>query len=111
MNSEHIKRSNQAGWDDMADSYQATTVISLDDVHYGPLSPGERELGLLGDVGGKRVLELAGVSDILSRSKGQTRTTINYSQATYNALANLNKMRISDEQKERLFMAEGRLLE
>jgi ubiquinone/menaquinone biosynthesis C-methylase UbiE len=59
MSSEHIKRSNQAGWDDMADSYQAETVISLDDVHYGPLSPGERELGLLGDVRGRRVLELA----------------------------------------------------
>ena len=59
MNSEHIKRSNQAGWDGMADSYQATTAISVDDVHYGPLSPGERELGLLGEVKGSRVLELA----------------------------------------------------
>jgi SAM-dependent methyltransferase len=59
MSSEHIKRSNQAGWDGMADLYQATTAISVDDVHYGPLGPGERELGLLDEVRGSRVLELA----------------------------------------------------
>ena len=43
----------------MSESYQAGTRISLDDVHYGPLSPGERELHLLGDVRGRQVLELA----------------------------------------------------
>lgn len=59
MSSEHIKRSNQVGWDEISDSYQAETSISVDDVHYGPLIPGERQLGLLGDVQGKRVLELA----------------------------------------------------
>jgi small subunit ribosomal protein S5 len=75
------------------------------------LSPAPSGKGLVIGEYGKRVLTLAGITDVISRSKGQTRTTINYSQATYNALANLNKMRISDEQKERLFMAEGRLLE
>ena len=40
-------------------AYQSETRISLDDVHYGPLCPGERELGLLEDVSGKLVLELA----------------------------------------------------
>ena len=43
----------------MSGSYQARTRISLDEVHYGPLSPGESELRLLGDVRGKRALELA----------------------------------------------------
>ena len=43
----------------MSPSYQAETRISLDDVHYAPLAPGERELKILGDVRGKRVLELA----------------------------------------------------
>lgn len=43
----------------MSDSYQVETRISLDDVHYGPLCPGERELQLIGGVEGKRVLELA----------------------------------------------------
>ena len=43
----------------MSLSYQAETRISLDDVHYAPLAPGERELKVLGDVRGKRILELA----------------------------------------------------
>ena len=43
----------------MSGAYQAETRISVDDVHYAPISPGERELKLLGDVAGQRVLELA----------------------------------------------------
>ena len=43
----------------MSKSYQAETSISLDDVHYSPLCPGERELHIVGDVSGKRTLELA----------------------------------------------------
>ena len=43
----------------MSESYQAETFISLSDVHYAPLCPGERELSILGDVGGLRTLELA----------------------------------------------------
>ena len=54
-----VKKAIQAGWDDMSYSYQAETRISLDDVHYGPISPGERELRVLCDVRDKQVLELA----------------------------------------------------
>lgn len=57
--SDRIKKAIQSGWNQMSDSYQAETRISLDDVHYGPLCPGETELRLLGDVRGKSVLELA----------------------------------------------------
>ena len=56
---DYIKKAIQDGWDEMSESYQAETRISLDDIHYGPLAPGEQELDLLGDVRGKRVLELA----------------------------------------------------
>ena len=59
MSSEHIKRAIRLGWDEMSESYQAETFISLSDVHYAPLCPGERELSILGDVGGLRTLELA----------------------------------------------------
>lgn len=59
MSTDRIKKAILAGWDAMSDSYQAETRISTDDVHYGPLAPGERELRLLGDVRGQRVLELA----------------------------------------------------
>ena len=43
----------------MSDSYQFDSDISLDDVHYAPFAPGERYYRLLGNVSGKRVLELA----------------------------------------------------
>jgi SAM-dependent methyltransferase len=49
---------NRRGWDTISVSYQASTRISTDDVHYGPLAPGEQELGLLGDVAGKRIVEI-----------------------------------------------------
>ncbi len=59
MSTDHIKRSIRAGWDSMSESYQRDSRISLDDVHYAPYAPGERELKVLGSVDGKHVLELA----------------------------------------------------
>lgn len=53
------KKAIRAGWDAMAESYQADSDISLDDVHYAPFAPGERHYNLLGEVAGLRVLELA----------------------------------------------------
>jgi ubiquinone/menaquinone biosynthesis C-methylase UbiE len=46
------------GWNMISRSYQAKTTISLKDVHYGPISPGERKLKLLGNVRGKDILEI-----------------------------------------------------
>ena len=59
MSNDHIKRAIRLGWDEMSESYQAETLISLSDVHYSPLCPGEHELGIIGSVSGKRTLELA----------------------------------------------------
>ena len=59
MSTDSIKRAIRLGWDEMSESYQMETRISLDDVHYSPLCPGEREFGIIGDVRGKRTLELA----------------------------------------------------
>ena len=59
---------------------------------------------------GKKVLQLAGVKDVLSRTKGQTRTTINYAAATFNALKAVNMTRVTPEQRERLFINTGRNL-
>jgi ubiquinone/menaquinone biosynthesis C-methylase UbiE len=58
MDGHDIIEQNRAGWNTVSASYQASTRISTDDVHYGPLAPGERELGLLGNVAGKRILEV-----------------------------------------------------
>ncbi|MFX1506775.1 MAG: class I SAM-dependent methyltransferase [Promethearchaeota archaeon] len=49
---------NQESWNTISRSYQNENRISLDDVHYGPAAPGERALKLLGDVKGKKILEI-----------------------------------------------------
>jgi ubiquinone/menaquinone biosynthesis C-methylase UbiE len=49
---------NRQGWNTISESYQRERRISTDDVHYGPMAPGERELGLLGGVRGKQILEV-----------------------------------------------------
>jgi SAM-dependent methyltransferase len=49
---------NRCDWNTVSASYQAERRISIDDILYGPLAPGERELRLLGDVGGRRVIEI-----------------------------------------------------
>jgi len=74
------------------------------------LIPAPSGKGLVVGPVGRRVLTLAGITDIWSRSKGQTRTTINYAKATFNALVELNKARIKSEQKSNLFISEGRVL-
>ena len=66
-----------SGWDEMSDRYLRDAVISTDDVHYGPLIPGEKEFRLLGDVRGKRLLELAcgGAQNAIALAKWGARVT------------------------------------
>ncbi|CAN5592992.1 class I SAM-dependent methyltransferase [soil metagenome] len=45
-------------WNQISATYQARQQISTNDVHYGPWSPPEHELRLLGNLYDKRVLEL-----------------------------------------------------
>ena len=75
------------------------------------LMPAAKGKGLVIGETGKKVLDLAGVTDVLSRTKGQTRTTINYAAATFNALKNLNTTRISNEQTAKLHIKSGRMFE
>ena len=75
------------------------------------LMPAAKGKGLVIGETGKKVLDLAGITDVLSRTKGQTRTTINYAAATFNALKNLNTARISNQQREKLYINKGRMFE
>jgi ubiquinone/menaquinone biosynthesis C-methylase UbiE len=45
-------------WDKIAELYNDRYEISCDTVHYGPLCPGEDKLHLLGDIKGKRIIDL-----------------------------------------------------
>lgn len=53
-----ILERNRQSWNTISANYQEHTQISTNDVHYGPLAPGEHELGLLGEVAGRRILEV-----------------------------------------------------
>ena len=75
------------------------------------LMPAPAGKGLVIGETGKKVLVLAVVTDVLSRTKGQTRTTINYAAATFNALSQVNSTRVSETQRSQLFIHKGRLLE
>jgi SAM-dependent methyltransferase len=49
---------SRAAWDRLSSIYQEHHEISTAEVHYGPWAPLERELNLLGDVAGMRILEV-----------------------------------------------------
>ncbi len=74
------------------------------------LMPGPRGLGLvIGDVG-KKILSLAGVQDVWSQTLGETRTTVNFAKAVFNALYNTNKVAIKPEMIERYGIVVGRAM-
>ena len=48
----------RAAWNQIAAHYQSHHAIPTDSAHYGPWAPLENELRLLGDVRGRRILEV-----------------------------------------------------
>ena len=50
------------------------------------LKPAPRGLGLAAGKTAKTVMQLAGIKDVWTRTEGQTRTTLNFAKATYEAL-------------------------
>jgi len=58
MRKREIAKRIARGWNELSESYQANCRISTREVHYGPLTYGERRLKLLGKVRGKRALEI-----------------------------------------------------
>ena len=50
------------------------------------LIPGPKGLGIVAGEIARRVIELAGVNDVWSFARGQTKTTVNFARATYEAL-------------------------
>lgn len=71
------------------------------------LKPAPRGVGLaVGDVA-KVVLRLAGIKDVWGSSKGETRTTINYAKAVYDALRNTAIFKVPEEMKKKLNIVSG----
>ena len=65
------------------------------------LQPAPRGLGLAGGETVRHVLELAGIEDIWTRSSGNTRTTVNFAKATFNALRNTAEARVPERTFEK----------
>ncbi len=75
---------NTEAWDRSAAAYQASVDLPLEVAHYGPDVPDESELRLLGEVEGKRVLELgcgAGQASIAFARQGAHAIAVDTSQA------------------------------
>lgn len=58
------------------------------------LKPAPRGLGLASGGTAKKVLEIAGIKDVWARAAGETRTTLNFAKATYNALMKTTTMKV-----------------
>ncbi|MCD6146239.1 MAG: 30S ribosomal protein S5 [Methanosarcinales archaeon] len=57
------------------------------------LKPAPRGLGIASGATAKKVLEMAGIKDVWTRTWGTTRTTLNFAKATYDALRQTTMMR------------------
>jgi small subunit ribosomal protein S5 len=58
------------------------------------LIPAPRGLGIAAGDTAKKVMEMGGIQDVWTKSSGNTRTTLNFAKATYNALRNTVTMRV-----------------
>lgn len=70
------------GWNEISDAYQNRYRIGTSQIHYGPLCSTEEQLGLLGDIAGKRVIELgsgAGQNSIYLAKNGAICTAVDIS--------------------------------
>ena len=56
------------------------------------LIPGPRGLGIVAGEAARVVLELAGIEDVWTRTYGETRTTLSFAGAAFEALRNTNKI-------------------
>jgi len=73
----------KASWNRISEDYQRRSKIGTEDIHYGEFIHGERELQLVGDVKGKRVLEIGcggGQNSIVLAKKGAMVSGIDFSR-------------------------------
>ncbi|MBN1786192.1 MAG: 30S ribosomal protein S5 [Candidatus Methanofastidiosa archaeon] len=71
------------------------------------LLPAPRGLGITMGGVGKKMLALAGIKDVWSRSYGQTQTTLNFARAIFDALSKTNNMSVQNRHIERIGIVAG----
>ena len=75
------------------------------------LMPAPRGKGLVIEKECAKILRLAGIKDILSKTKGQTKTKLNLINALLDALKKLSELKIKPEDIQKLGIVEGRIKE
>lgn len=73
------------------------------------LMPAPKGTGISTEKEIKKILELAGVKDIYSKTKGQTRTKLNFIFACFNALKQLTKTKVKHDSIKKLGIIEGKI--
>ncbi len=71
------------------------------------LKPAPQGTGLAAGEVSQQVLELAGIEDIWTFTKGQTRTTVNFAKATFDALQQTSRLRVQRHVEDQLNIIEG----
>jgi len=71
------------------------------------LMPAPKGIGLCVAKEAKTIMSLAGITDAWGKSRGQTKTRLNFVKAIYGALKKLNKVRVSKDAKKSTGMIEG----
>jgi small subunit ribosomal protein S5 len=69
--------------------------------------PAPKGKGLICDKEVAKVLTLAGIQNVWSKSFGQTKNKINVIKATMQALRKLSKVSVQDSHREKLTITEG----
>lgn len=69
--------------------------------------PAPKGVGLAISETPKKILKLGGVKDCWGIAQGETRTTLNYAKAVYDALKQLNRIKVSKKQMDEFHVVEG----
>ena len=72
------------------------------------LIPAPKGTGLVAQNELRKILGLAGIKDVYTSKKGKTKTGMNLVKACFNAMKNLNKMKINEEEYQKLGVIDGR---
>jgi small subunit ribosomal protein S5 len=73
------------------------------------LMPAPRGTGIVSGETAKKIVSLAGVSDVWAKTEGYTRSNINFAFAVLDALANTNKMKLREKDAETLKIVAGKV--
>ena len=68
--------------------------------------PAPKGLGLVAASELKKILDLAGIKDVWTKSRGQTKTRVNFIKALFDAFKNLNNIKVNEKYKENVGLKE-----